>query len=239
MTLDPMFIPAVENTATGGCESNRKVAMRDEHRLVAAAKRGQTAAFDALCHPHSKVLFQRTYRITKNREDAEDAVQDSFLRAFVHMKKFDGRSSFSTWLTRIAINSALMILRKNRSSREIAMEVPGELGETGFEWQVADHSPNPEQKYAEREKENFLRSAIRDLRPAVREVVETQQLQELSMKETASRMGISVGAAKARLFHGRAKLRNAFHMRTGKCARAKVYRWHAARSSSSVTSGTR
>src|SRR5450755_2969075 len=93
-----------------------------EFRLVAAAKNGHAAAFDALCHPHTKRLFRHTYRITRNREDAEDALQDSFLRASVHIHKFDGRSSFSTWLTRIAVNSALMILRKKRGSRETAME---------------------------------------------------------------------------------------------------------------------
>src|SRR5882724_1867549 len=178
MTPDFRFIPAELGTAVGRRDADRKVNIRHEHGLVLAAKRGQEGAFDVLCLPHAKMLFQRTYRITRNREDAEDAVQDSFLRAFIHLKKFDGRSSFSTWVTRIAINSALMILRKKRNSREIAMEVPGELSGTRFEWQSADQAPNPEQKYAQREQEEILRAAIRDLRPALREVVEIQQLQE-------------------------------------------------------------
>lgn len=197
-------------------DSNREVTIRDERGLVLAAKQGQPDAFDELCQPLAKVLLQRTYRITRNRKDAEDALQDSFLRAFIHLKRFDSRSSFSTWLTRIAINSALMILRKKRSTREVATEVSGEPGGTGFEWHSADQAPNPEQKYAQREKEEILRAAIRDLRPTLREVMEIQQLQELSMKETASSMRISIAATKARLFHGRAKLRNALRLRMRK-----------------------
>ena len=97
----------------------------NENTVIAAAKRGQTAAFDELWQSHTKRILRTTYRITRNREDAEDALQDSFLRAFLHIKDFDGRSSFSTWLTRIAINSALMILRKKRSALELSIDDPG------------------------------------------------------------------------------------------------------------------
>lgn len=90
-----------------------------ERTLLASARRGQKSAFGELCEPHMQKILQTAYRITKNREDAEDAQQDAFLLAFVHINDFDGRSRFSTWLTRIAINSALMILRKKRSSPEI------------------------------------------------------------------------------------------------------------------------
>jgi len=90
-----------------------------EQALLAAAKQGQTEAFGTLCQPLAPKLIQTARRITRNREDAEDALQNAFLSAFIHIKNFDGRSSFSTWLTRIAINSALMTLRKKRSSREI------------------------------------------------------------------------------------------------------------------------
>jgi RNA polymerase sigma-70 factor, ECF subfamily len=226
MTHEFRLIPAEPGTTLGRRDLTREVNIWDEHGLVLAAKRGRAGAFDALCLPHAKMLFQRTYSITRNREDAEDAVQDSFLRAFIHLKKFDGRSSFSTWVTRIAINSALMILRKKRSSREIAMEVPGELGATRFEGQSADYAPNPEQTFAQREKEEILRAAIRDLRPAVREAVEIQHLQEASMKEAASRMGISIGATKGRLFHGRAKLRKALRLRMRKHGSAEDYLQH-------------
>src|SRR5580658_11162162 len=94
----------------------------DERGLVAAAKYGQTVAFDVLCERLAPRILRSLYRITKNREDAEDALQDSFLSAFLHIAEFDGRSTFSTWLTRIAINSALMILRKKRNSQEISLD---------------------------------------------------------------------------------------------------------------------
>jgi len=207
MTLEPMSIPAPESTTTGGRDLNPKLVVRDEHGLVTAAKGGQTAAFDALCYPHTKMLFQRTYRITRNREDSEDAVQDALLRAFVHLGDFNGESSFATWLTRIAINSALMILRKKRSSLEIAIAGGDNFGADGLVHQIADRAPNPERRYAQREKERILKKAIHSLRPTLRQVVEMKQLQERSMQETAETMSISVAAAKARLFHAKRALR--------------------------------
>jgi len=96
----------------------------DEKKLVAAAKSGQSVAFDVICERLAPRIIRSLLRITKNREDAEDAMQDSFLSAFIHIGEFDGRSAFSTWLTRIAINSALMILRKKRTSHEISLDGP-------------------------------------------------------------------------------------------------------------------
>ena len=183
-----------------------------EQVLLAAAKQGQTEAFGALCEPLARKLVQSAQRITRNREDAEDALQDAFMSAFIHIKNFDGRSSFSTWLTRIAINSALMTLRKKRSSREIPIGC-GELGANGVKWDVPDPSANPEKLYAQREKQRILREAICELRPTIRQAVEIQ-LRELSMEETAGMIGVSVAAAKGRLFHGRRALRKAFRLRT-------------------------
>jgi RNA polymerase sigma factor (sigma-70 family) len=180
----------------------------DHRGLLAQARSGHSESFDALCQPHTRRLLRNTYRITRNREDAEDALQDSFLRAFFHITKFDGRSAFSTWLTRIAINSALMILRKRRSSRLTDMGIPGALGAEELEWDITDHAANPEESFAQREIENILTSEIRALRPTLRTAIEMQQLQEMSTRETAARMGISVAAAKSRLFHGRVALRS-------------------------------
>jgi RNA polymerase sigma factor (sigma-70 family) len=154
-----------------------------EQALVAAAKQGQAEAFGALCLPLARKLIHSALRITRSREDAEDALQEAFLSAFIHIKNFDGRSSFSTWLTRIAINSSLMTLRKKRSSREIPIG-SGELGANGVGWDVPDLSSNPEKVCAQREKERLLREAIRELRPTIRQAVENQ-LRELSMEETA------------------------------------------------------
>jgi RNA polymerase sigma-70 factor (ECF subfamily) len=181
----------------------------DEESLLASAKYGQTAAFDVLCERLAPKILRSLYRITRNREDAEDALQDSFLKAFVHIAEFDGRSAFSTWLTRIAINSALMILRKKRASHEISMDGSEDSDTKQTTWELPDHAPNPERRFAEYERENILHGAISTLRPAIRKVIVLQQLQEHSMKETAAQIGISVSAAKARLFHAKAALRRA------------------------------
>jgi RNA polymerase sigma-70 factor (ECF subfamily) len=192
-----------------------------EKGLVAAAKYGQNVAFDVLCERLAPRILRVLYRITKNREDAEDALQDSFLRAFLHIGKFDGRSAFSTWLTRIAINSALMILRKKRTSQEISLEGSADSGAKASSREMPDPAANPEKRYAQQERENILRGVISTLRPAMRKVIEVQRLQEHSMKETAAIIGISVPAAKARLFHAKVALRKAPRLRSTKSARTK------------------
>ena len=183
--------------------------LQSEQELLAAAKCGDAAAFNELFQPIAKRTFQIVCRITKNREDAEDALQDSFVRALRHVKAFESRSSFSSWFTSIAINSALMILRKKRNSPEIPTDSSGNSDAIERCWEVADRAPNPEKHYLQQERERILRRAIRALRPSIRGVVERQQLQEHSMRETARMMGITIGAAKARLFHARVALRKA------------------------------
>jgi RNA polymerase sigma-70 factor (ECF subfamily) len=184
-----------------------------EHALVVAAKQGQSEAFGALCQPLGRKLIQSAHRITRNREDAEDAVQDALLRAFVHMGDFEGRSSFGTWLTSITVNSALMILRKKRASPEIDKGCNNDFGVGSLCYEIADHAPNPEKLCAQRERREILRGAIVQLRPKIRHVVELQQLQEHSLMRTAEMLGISLTAAKGRLFHARAALRKSSRLR--------------------------
>src|SRR4029077_383601 len=119
-----------------------------DESLVEAAKRGHYMGFAALSERYRQQLFRAAQRITRSCEDAEDAVQDTLLRAFVHIKDFDGRSRFGTWLTRIAINSALMILRKKRASLEIAADCNDDFGAGGLRYEMPDHRPNPETRYA-------------------------------------------------------------------------------------------
>jgi RNA polymerase sigma factor (sigma-70 family) len=188
--------------------------------LVAAAKRGEREAFEELCRSCSERIFRTLLRITKNREDAEDALQESLLSAFVHLKEFDERASFSTWLTRIAINSALMILRKKRQSRELSMDGSVDGGVKPPQWEIADVAPNPEKVYVQGERAVILQRAISELRPSIRAVIEIHQLQEHSMKETAGRIGISVGATKARLFQAKMALRKKYRMKEVRSPRA-------------------
>ncbi len=184
-----------------------------EQTLVAQAKRGHKKALDSLYERCAPKIIRVLYRITKNREDAEDALQDSFLAEMRHLNDFDGRSTFATWLTRITINSALMNRRKNRREREVSMN---EIDDSGRDWllnQVTDHAPNPEQAYARREEKGMLNQAIRRLRPRIPAAVKYSQLQELSMNETAKVLGISVAATKGRLFHARTALRKSLRLR--------------------------
>jgi len=177
-----------------------------DETLVAAARSGEHMAFSELWNRHSKKVFNTMYRITRNRQDAEDALQDAFLKAFVHLKNFDGRSSFSTWLTRIAINSALMILRRKRAHPEISMDGAVD-GDAWQHWEVADRRVNTEEHYARSERERHLKRAIHRLRPALRTIVEIQQVQDGSIKEIAEIAGISVAATKSRLLRARTVLR--------------------------------
>jgi RNA polymerase sigma-70 factor, ECF subfamily len=175
-----------------------------EENLVAAAKSGQRAAFGELCERNAKKIFRVARRITRNREDA---VQDSFLNAFVHLTDFDGRSQFSTWLTRIAINSALAKLRKNRRVREVPMEEPNATAEFETHYETRDTAPNPEESYSQLERKEVVSAAIGGLQPGARRVVGFHQLQELSARETAQILGVSTAVVKSRMFHARAALR--------------------------------
>jgi len=172
-----------------------------DEALVAGAKMGHGSFFDELHERHRERMFRVARRITRHREDAQDAVQESFLCAYVHLGKFDERAKFSTWLTRIAINAALMKIRKNRVSREVRVEDAADAVE------LSDCVPNPEEICTRTEQKAALRDAIAKLRPRLRNVVELHDLQECSLHETAEALGISVAAAKGRLFHARAALR--------------------------------
>ena len=184
-----------------------------EAQLLREARRGRPEAFETLCQSLTPRLMKIALRITRNKEDAEDAVQDSLMRALMHINTFQGNSSFSTWLTRIVMNSALMIRRKNRSGRHISSDDIARPGEPPLHLQIPDDSPNPEQCYVERERTTILHAAIRKLRPRIRAVVEVAQFRELPLKETAKVLDISVAAAKGRFFHARAALRKSAALR--------------------------
>jgi RNA polymerase sigma-70 factor (ECF subfamily) len=196
-------------------ENGTNLATRNvsEAQLLREARRGRPEAFETLCQSLTPRLMKIALRITRNKEDAEDAVQDSLMRALMHINTFQGKSSFSTWVTRIVMNSALMIRRKNRSGRHISSDDIARPGEPALHLQIPDDSPNPEQCYVERERTTILHAAIRKLRPRIRAVVEVAQFRELPLKETAKVLDISVAAAKGRFFHARAALRKSAALR--------------------------
>jgi RNA polymerase sigma-70 factor (ECF subfamily) len=187
-----------------------------DEELVAAAKRGDEVAFETLVKRYRQTIFLLALRYTRVREDAEDIVQQTFQKAFVHLQKFEGRSSFSTWSTSIAINQALMLLRRRRALREVPIEDSGSDEGTTPAVEIADASPDPEASYLLRERTRILSVAMGQLRPGMRRAIELQELGELSIRETARYMGLSVAAVKARVFHARKKIGKALrcHMRS-------------------------
>ena len=175
--------------------------------LVAAAKNENRQAFEILVERHARRLFFTARRMTRTREDAEDVVQQSLQKAFVHLDQFEGKSSFSTWLTRIAINEGLILLRKSRGLREVLMNDSTEGEEALFELEIPDSGQSPEDSYSQRERQRILFSALNELPHGMRRAIQLRELGERSTEETARIMGISAAAVKARVFHGRRKLR--------------------------------
>jgi RNA polymerase sigma-70 factor (ECF subfamily) len=175
--------------------------------LVAAAKARDTRAFELLVERHERKIFLMVQRMTRNREDAEDVVQQSFQKAFVHLKKFQGKSLFYTWLTRIAINEALMLMRRKRGVHEVPIEESSTKTDSGLPVDFRDSAPNPEDSCLDREQEQILSAALNKLGPGIRRAIELRDLGELSIGETALVMGLSVTAVKCRVFRGRRKLR--------------------------------
>lgn len=175
--------------------------------LVAAAKSGDEPAFETLFKRYQSRIFALALRYTRVREDAEDVVQQTFLKAFVHLHRFEGKASFCTWLTRIAINEALMLLRRGHALRLVALDDSSEDESATSGLQIPDSGPGPEMSYLQREGAQVLCAAIDELKPRTRTAIELRELAELSTQETARRMGLSAAGVKARVFHGRRKLR--------------------------------
>ena len=185
---------------------SRDVPFPSDEALVAEAKQGNHAALSELWRRHTATNWNCIWRITRNRQDTEDALQDACLKSFLHLSKFDGRSKFSTWLTRIAINSALMILRKRRNYSEISIDSP-DSATSGKHWDLPDKSVDIEGQYVQSQRSERLRTAVSRLRPTLRHVLEIQQHHDGSINDVADRAGLSVAATKSRLLRARTALR--------------------------------
>jgi len=142
-----------------------------DEALVAAAKRGDELAFETLVRRHRPRIFALALRYARVREDAEDIVQQTFQKAFVYLHRFEGKSSFSTWLTRIAINEALMLLRRGRVLREVSIDESSNRPETSRDLELSDSSPDPEASCLRREAARILSAAMHKLTPPVRTVI--------------------------------------------------------------------
>jgi RNA polymerase sigma-70 factor, ECF subfamily len=177
-----------------------------EEHLVLAAKAGSHAAFAELQRTYSHRLYKRIYTMVRNREDAEDALQDTFFRAYTALPLFEGRCKISSWLTRIAINSALMIMRKRRIRPETSFELQQSLGDDTLYLDVPDDAMNPEQACDQSQRSQALLLAIQRLDPKLRVPLGIWISQEHSMRELAQQLGISLASLKARLHRARKRL---------------------------------
>jgi RNA polymerase sigma-70 factor, ECF subfamily len=179
----------------------------DEAALVARAQAGDQAAFTTLVDHYHRKIYRIGKNITQNNEDAEDVLQETFLKAYEHLGGFQGNSKFYTWIVRIAVNEALMKLRKRKGDRFVSLDEPIETGEEEVKREVAVWEDNPEQRYSREEIQHILEEAVDDLKPDFRTVFALRDIEELSTEETAEALGISVPAVKSRLLRARLALR--------------------------------
>jgi RNA polymerase sigma-70 factor, ECF subfamily len=183
------------------------IVREDEPQIVAAAKRGDQEAFEELVNRYERRIFRVTLHITQDAADAEDAMQDAFVKAYQHLHEFQGDSRFYTWLVRIAVNEALMRLRKRRPN-VFSLDEPVQGDDNAMPREIEDWGPSPEQRYEQREMSSILERVIAKLEPIYRAVFVLRDVGEVSTEDTAKILGISIPAVKSRLLRARLKLRD-------------------------------
>ncbi len=181
---------------------------RAELELVNRARKGDAAAFGSLIRPYESRIFRLAMSITQNREDAEDVLQEAFLKAYEHLEQFQGNSKFYTWIVRIAVNQALMKLRKRKSDRSVSLDEQIDTGEDTVIREIAAWDPDPEQRFSQDEMRAILTEAIDELAPIYRTVFTLRDVEGLSTEETAESLDLSVPAVKSRLLRARLQLRD-------------------------------
>jgi RNA polymerase sigma-70 factor (ECF subfamily) len=204
--MSALNVQPVINAVSGLPLASGYQEVSDEDALIAKAKSGHGDAFGELYSRHHRKAYRTAYRILRNQQDAEDAVQRAFQRALVNLQQFREDSTFSTWLTRIVVNDALMLLRQRRRREPLhENNVDAEQDDRAVE--IPDGRPTPEEILCESERRATVRQAVAGLRKSLRVVVLHGELQGLTSSETARRLGLTVSAVKARTFHARRFLR--------------------------------
>jgi RNA polymerase sigma-70 factor (ECF subfamily) len=188
-------------------QPNIEQPVSEEMQLVRRAKRGDVQAFEELVRRYDRNVFRIAQHITQNREDAEDVVQEAFLKAYRNLAKFQEQSKFYTWLVRIAVNEALMKLRRKKPGRTVSLDEEIKTEDDSLPREVADWSPNPEQMYNQAELREILTRTIQGLPAGFRTVFVLRDVEGLSTEETAQALELSIPAVKSRLLRARLKLR--------------------------------
>jgi RNA polymerase sigma-70 factor, ECF subfamily len=185
----------------------------DDLDLVLATKAGDSAAFEELVARYDRKLFRIAYHIVHNRDDAQDVVQETFVKVFQNLGQFQAHSKFSTWLYRIAVNQSLMELRKRRklpAGAELSLDADEEGGQLPID--LSDWRPNPEEQYKGSELRELLTRILLELRPALRVVFIMRDIEGLSLRETAEALALTVAAVKTRCLRARLEIRERLNM---------------------------
>ena len=179
----------------------------DEGDLITRAKAGDDTAFTELLNRYERKIFRLAKNITQNDEDAEDVMQEAFLKAYSHLDAFQGNSKFYTWIVRIAVNESLMKLRKRKSDKLVSLDEQVDTGEDMVPREIAVWEDNPEAQYSQEELRGILDKSVESLAPIFRSVFVLRDIEDLSTEETAEALGISIPAVKSRLLRARLQLR--------------------------------
>jgi RNA polymerase sigma-70 factor (ECF subfamily) len=194
------------STSTITHNDSARIPPDNDLALVQDAKEGSLTAFGELVKRHERQMFRIAHNILHNREDAEDAVQAAFLKAFQKLFQFQAKAKFSTWLGRITFNKALTKLRRNPVRRNSTGNDSRDEDDT-LPREIADWAPNPEMLYSAIELRNILETNLRRLSPSLRGVLLLHDVDGFSMEDTAENLGLTVAAVKARSWRARLQLR--------------------------------
>ncbi len=178
----------------------------NEEKLIRAGQQGDSQAVETLFRRYQRPLFQTALRVLGNAEDAEDALQDGMLSAYRNLKRFEGRSQFSTWLTRIVINAALMRRRSAKARPAISLDETPREDELPATERFADNGPNPEQVYAGTELKEIVSENLEELSPLLRTAFLLREVEGYSTGEAAKKLGVTENTLKARLWRARHQL---------------------------------
>jgi RNA polymerase sigma-70 factor (ECF subfamily) len=184
----------------------KRQSLSEEERLMREGFKGNQGALEKLFSRYSGPLYQSALRLLGNREDAEDALQEGMLSAYRNLQRFEGRSQFSTWLTRIVINAALMRLRSQRSRPAVSIDQPTGDTDLTIAEQLADPSPDPEQLFAQQEIEEVLEQNLTALSADMQAVVRLRDLEGFSTREAAEALAVPENTLKSRLHRARHQL---------------------------------
>jgi len=179
----------------------------DESTLVAQSRQGDSVSFGELVRRYEAKIFRMAQHVTQNREDAEDVLQETFMKAYEHLDQFQGNSKFYTWIVRIAVNQALMKLRRRKTDKSVSLDETIDTGEDTIVREIAAWDENPEQRFSREELGGILDTAVESLEPPYRSVFVLRDIEELSTEETADALGLSIPAVKSRLLRARLQLR--------------------------------